>query len=304
MQQVISVVVPVYNGAKTLADLFARTQKVLTGLGYKFQMVFVDDCSPDDSWRVINDLKRVHGDEVRAIRLARNAGQHNATLCGIHQSSGDIIVTIDDDLQIPPEEIPKLIETHKTSGSDLVYGVFKQKKHSFVRNIGSWMVNRFFSMFANTYGNGSSFRLITKQLAEHLKTLSHRYLLLDEVLSWYTNNITSVTVDHHVRSGGRSGYNIIKLIFLTINYVISYTVLPLRFMTYLGIFGSLITFILGLFYIYDKYVNAVELGFTSLIVAIFFSTSLILFSLGIIGEYVSRLFVRDGVPNYTIKEVK
>ncbi len=304
MQQLISVVVPVYNGAETLEALFARTQAVLVGAGYRFRMVFVDDSSPDNSWQVICKIKAENPDAVMAIRLARNAGQHNATLCGIHHSDGDLIVTIDDDLQIPPEEIPKLLEVREKTGADLVYGVFKEKRHSLFRNVGSWMVNKFFSLFANTYGNGSSFRLITQDLAANLKLLNHRYLLLDEVLSWYTNHINSVLVEHHFRSGGRSGYNIVKLMFMTINYVISYTVLPLRFMTYMGIFGSIITFGLGIAYIYEKLFNAVELGFTSLIVAIFFSTSLILFSLGIIGEYVSRLFVREGVPNYSVKEVK
>lgn len=300
----ISVVVPVFNGANSLEALFHRTQKVMDGLGMDFQIVFVDDRSPDNSWDVINDLKQRYPKNVKAIRLAKNAGQHNATLCGIHHSSGSLIVTIDDDLQVPPEEIPKLIAKRDETGADLVYGLFKDKKHSAVRNLGSLLVNKFFYLFANTNGGGSSFRLITKELADHLKSLHQKYLLLDEVLSWYTNSVTSTTVEHHARMDGRSGYSLFKLVLLTFNYIISYTVIPLRFMTWVGMIGALVTFILSLYYIYDKLFNAVELGFTSLIVAVFFSTSLILFSLGIIGEYISRLFVRDGSPHYIVKEVK
>lgn len=300
----ISVVVPVFNGAQTLDDLFHRTQEVMAGLGMDFQVIYVDDRSPDNSWEEIERLKVLYPKHVKAIRLAKNAGQHNATLCGIHHSTGDFIVTIDDDLQIPPEEIPKLLQQRDDSGADLVYGVFKDKHHSYWRNAGSYMVNKFFYLFANTNGGGSSFRLITRELADHLKTLHQKYLLLDEVLSWYTNSVSSVTVEHYPRTKGQSGYSFFKLVLLTLNYVINYTVIPLRFMTWVGMLGALVTFVLSIYYIYDKLFNAVELGFTSLIVAVFFSTSLILFSLGIIGEYISRLFVRDGSPHYIVKEVK
>ena len=302
--ETISVVVPVFNGAKSLPALYDRTSQSMEQLQLGFDIVFVDDCSPDDSWQVISKLKAEHPQRIKAIRLAKNSGQHNATLCGIHHSTGDIIITIDDDLQIPPEEISKLLDKHKDSGCDLVYGVFKKKQHSTFRNVGSWMVNKFFKLFAHTSGHGSSFRLITRNLADNLKNLNQKYLLLDEVLSWYTNSVCSVSVDHHQRLQGKSGYSTARLILMTINYVINYTVIPLRLMTYLGLFGSFLTFIISLYYIYDKLFNAVELGFTSLIVSIFFSTSVILFCLGIIGEYVSRLFAREGSPHYIIREIK
>lgn len=300
----ISVVVPVFNGSQSLDALFNRTRAVMDQNGHSFEMVFVDDCSPDDSWQQILALKEKHPTKVRAIKLAKNTGQHNATLCGMHHSEGDLIVTIDDDLQIPPEEITKLVEKHRESGCDLVYGVFKDKKHSLVRNAGSWMVNKFFRIFAHTSGDGSSFRLMTRQLAGNLKHLNQKYLLLDEVLGWYTNSICSVTVTHHARTLGASNYSTLRLVFITINYIINYTAIPLRLMTYVGLLGSMVTFIISLYYIHAKLFKAVELGFTSLIVSIFFSTSVMLFCLGIIGEYISRLFTKDGSPHYIIKEIK
>lgn len=299
-----SVVVPVYNGALTLEDLYNRTSAVMAGLNKSFEMILVDDASHDGSWDTINHLKAKFPDTVTGIRLLKNTGQHNATLCGIHHSKGNLVITIDEDLQHPPEDIVKLYECHLKNDADLVYGVPVKRQHSFIRNLGSKFVNKFFNVFAHTSGDGSSFRLITRDVAKNMKNLQQKYLLLDEVLSWYTNNIWTVEVGHNKREKGESGYSTLRLVFLTINYIINYTAIPLRLMTYMGIAGSIVTFLISVYYIYDKIFNAVELGFTSLIVAIFFSTSLILFSLGIIGEYISRLYVRDGSPHYIVKEIK
>jgi undecaprenyl-phosphate 4-deoxy-4-formamido-L-arabinose transferase len=305
MQRVAyAIVVPVYNGADTLNELFERTKQTMASIDASFRMVFVDDCSKDGSWDNIKTLKKKYPTQVTAIKLARNSGQHNATLCGLHHCNADFVVTIDDDLQIPPEEIPKLIARQKETEADLVYGVFDAKKHAPIRNAGSWFVNKFFYYFANTSGNGSSFRLVSSNLAERLRNVNQKYLLLDEVLSWYTSGVSNVNVEHLQRAKGRSGYSALKLMLLTFNYIINYTVLPLRLMTYLGIFGSIICLILSVIYVYQKLSYDVELGFTSLIVAIFFSTSLILFCLGIIGEYISRLYVKDGSTYYVIKEIR
>ncbi len=305
MQRVAyAIVVPVYNGADTLNELFERTKQTMASIDATFRMVFVDDCSKDGSWDNIKALKKKYPTQVTAIKLARNSGQHNATLCGLHHCNADFVVTIDDDLQIPPEEIPKLIARQKETEADLVYGVFDAKKHAPIRNAGSWFVNKFFYYFANTSGNGSSFRLVSSNLVERLRNVNQKYLLLDEVLSWYTSSVSNVNVEHLQRVQGRSGYSALKLMLLTFNYIINYTVLPLRLMTYLGIFGSIICLILSIIYVYQKLSYDVELGFTSLIVAIFFSTSLILFCLGIIGEYISRLYVKDGSTYYVIKEIR
>lgn len=304
MQRVsYAIVVPVYNGADSLNELFRRTEHTMASIDATFRMVFVDDCSSDNSWEIIKALKKQHPQQVTSIKLARNTGQHNATLCGLHHANADFAITIDDDLQIPPEEIVKLINCQKESEADLVYGLYVEKRHAALRNAGSWFVNKFFYYFANTSGEGSSFRLVSGDLAERLRNVNQKYLLLDEVLSWYTSSVANVQVEHQLRQKGRSGYSAFKLVFLTLNYIINYTVLPLRLMTYLGIFGSLICLVLSIIYIHQKLSYDVELGFTSLIVAIFFSTSLILFCLGIIGEYISRLYTKDGSPYYVIKEI-
>lgn len=305
MQRVsYAIVVPVYNGAECLGELFERTKATMDSIESTFRIVFVDDYSKDHSWEVIKALKKKYPKQVTAIKLARNTGQHNATLCGLHHANADFAITIDDDLQVPPEEILKLVDKQKETEADLVYGIYVEKRHAPLRNAGSWFVNKFFHYFANTSGEGSSFRLVNGELVDRLRNVNQKYLLLDEVLSWYTSSVANVAVDHQSRTNGRSGYSAIKLVLLTLNYIINYTVLPLRLMTYLGIFGSLICLVLSIIYIYQKLSYDVELGFTSLIVAIFFSTSLILFCLGIIGEYISRLYTKDGSSYYVIKEIR
>lgn len=298
-------VVPVFNSETSLFPLFERTKAVFDKMGASFQLILVDDASRDGSWGKIVKLKEQYPQQIKAIRLAGNCGQQKATLCGINNHEGKMVVTIDDDLQIPPEEIERLIDAYQKDRSDLVYGLFDSKRHSFMRNAGSWAFNKLFAIFASTSGKGSSFRLITAELASKLASVNQKHLLLDEVLHWFTSNIGYVKVNHQARVGGQSGYTVPKLIAISLRYIIYYTVVPLRLMTFIGLLSSLISFILGIVFIYNRVVNAAPLGFTALIVAISFSTSVILFSLGIIGEYISRFYVLEHTrPSYEIREIK
>ncbi len=299
-----SVVVPVYNSEQSLHLLFERVQAYFAIRNNSFEVIFVDDESQDNSWGEIAKLKEKYPQLVRAIRLARNIGQQKATLCGINNSNGNLIVTIDDDLQIPPEEISKLIDVYMQEKSDLVYGLYDTKHHSAFRNFGSRVFNLFFGRFASTTGKGSSFRLLTKQIAERLKGINQKYLLLDEVIQWFTSHIAYCNVEHQKRELGKSGYSGFKLIRIALSYIFYYTIIPLRLMTYLGFVFSIGSFILSLVYIYRYWALDVEPGFTTIIITIFFSTSVILFSLGIIGEYISRIYVQEiSRPPYVIKEM-
>lgn len=300
-----SVVVPVYNSEQFLVQLFARTKALFDKLGVSFQMVLVDDASKDHSWAQILKLKEQHPQQIKAIRLAGNCGQQKATLCGINNSEGKMVVTIDDDLQIPPEEIEKLIEEYRNTRAELIYGLFDSKRHSLLRNLGSWTFNKIFALFASTSGKGSSFRLMTSDIAKRFGSVNQKHLLLDEVLHWFTGNISYVKVNHNERAGGSSGYTILKLVAISLRYIVYYTVVPLRLMTYIGFLSSLVSFIVGVVFLYNRLVSDVQLGFTAIIVAISFSTSVILFSLGIIGEYISRFYVSEFTrPVYEIKEIQ
>lgn len=298
-----SVVVPVYNSETTLHELTQLLIKFFDQLDASYELIFVDDASRDNSWKVLKSIKKEYPNVIKLYRLAKNAGQHNATLCGILHANGQFIITIDDDLQTLPAEIAKLIRRQQETSADLVYGTFSKKHHSLLRNLGSRFVNAFFKYFSHTYGNGSSFRLINRNITESMSSFYQKYLLLDEILCWHTDNITHIEVEHRPRPNGHSGYTLLRLFFLTINYMINYTVVPLRIMTYGGLIASLMAFAVGLYYIYKKLYDYVELGFTSLIVAIFFCSGLILFCLGILGEYITRIYSKESSrPLYVIKE--
>ena len=297
-----SIVVPVYNSENTLDELFRRIKQTFHSMGKSFEVIFVDDFSEDKSWKKLKELKRENPQEIKAIKLSKNFGQHSAILCGLNFVENSVI-TLDDDLQIPPEEIPKLIETLNESDADVVYGIFEQKKHSFFRNIGHHLIERIFKEFANTSGKGSSFKLIDFSIVEKIRIQNQQFIYIDEILSWFTNNIDYVTVKHLPREG-TSSYSTAKLFLMTFNLLINYTVFPLRMMTYFGLFVSIISACFGLYFLFMKLLFGAEIGFTALIVAIFFSTSLVMFCMGIIGEYISRLYInQSNRPTFLIKTV-
>lgn len=298
-----SVIIPVYNGALFLNELFSRLQKVFTKLNQSFELIFVEDCGQDNSWDVLKAIKKQHPQLVTIIKLTRNFGQHNAILCGMHHCKGQSVITIDDDLQTPPEEIPKLIAEHKRNGADVVYGVYPIKQHAWFKRIGSEIVRKTFKYGAGTRNEGSSFRLISSVVVQEIRSHSHSFIYIDEVLQWYTQKVSAVDVRHLPRASGKSNYPLLKLIFFTLNLIVNYTAIPLRIMTYGGLFFSVVFFFVGLFYIYNKIANNATIGFTSLIAAIFFSTGLILFCLGIIGEYLRRIYIaQNQKPQFSIRE--
>jgi len=299
-----SVIVPVFNSDQTLSELFNRTQAVFSSAGLSFEMVFVDDFSHDNSWNVLTQLKSEHPENVVAIRLAKNFGQHNAVFCGMDHAKGELIITLDDDLQIPPEEIPKLIKVYHETDADLVYGYFGKKRHSIIRNFGSYFIKNSSRILLKSPGEGSSFRLITAKLAANILKHQQHFVYIDELLLWYTSNIRFVEVKHLKRAIHRSGYSTWKLFQLSANIVIYYTAVPLRIMTYGGFILSVLSLLLGIRFIVNKIVHDVPLGYTSLIVTILFSTSVIMLCLGLIGEYLTRIYqVQNKKPPYSIKKI-
>lgn len=299
-----SVIVPVYNSEQTLTELYNRIAAVFSKTGCAFELVFVDDFSQDKSWEVLSQLKKEHPDSITAIKLAKNFGQHNAVFCGLEHAQGELIITIDDDLQIPPEEITKLIEVYKEKDADLVYGYFGKKKHSLVRNLGSYFIKKSSRILLQSPGEGSSFRLLTKGLATNILKHQQHFMYIDELFLWYTGNIAFTEVEHKKRTVNRSGYSTWKLFQLSANIIIYYTAVPLRIMTYGGFLLSVLSFIIGIRFIINKMVNNVPLGYTSLIVAILFSTSIIMLCLGLIGEYLSRIYqVQNKKPPYSVKKI-
>lgn len=300
---VYSVIVPVYNSKDTLEELYNQLVYFFTLKVISFEVIFIDDCSNDGSWDVIEELQQQHT-QITGIKLSKNSGQHHATSCGITHAKGDFIITIDDDLQIFPCEIEKLISTQHQTKADVVYGIYPQKKHSIIRNWGSRLFEAIFKKYAQTISKGSSFKLIKADIAHKMASHNIKHLYIDEIINWYTQRIVTVEVEHRPRQYGKSGYTFFGLIFMSLNYIVNYTILPLRIMTYLGFLFSFFSFIISIYFIYKKLFYGAELGFTALITAIFFSTGILLFCFGIIGEYIRRLFdVSYNKPVYNIEKV-
>lgn len=305
MQQVeYSVVVPVYNSESTLKELFDRISRLFEQLDKSYEVIFVEDGGQDASWDVLEELKSRFPDKITAIKLNKNYGQHNASICGFQFANGGHIITIDDDLQNPPEEIKKLIEAAETEDPDVVYGLYNKKQHSRIRNIGSASVKKTSKLLLKGIGKGSSFRMIKKDLVEKLLGHQNHFMFIDEVLLWYTEDFSFVLVDHHKRVSGKSGYSRKKLFNMISDLVYFYTNIPLKLMVWGGIIVSLISFLLGIQFILRKLLYDIPLGYTSLIVTILFSTSIIVFSLGIIGGYLSRIYlVQNKKPPFSIQKV-
>ena len=302
----ISIVIPVYNSAGSLQELHERISTTMNGLGKSYEIILVDDGSRDGSWKTLKKVKEMGGDTIVAVRLEKNVGQHGAIICGFNFSRGSLVITMDDDLQHPPEEIPKLIAKYEESEPDVVYGIYKVRGHNRVRSAGSYIVQKSAKYFADYKGGvGSSFRLFNRMVIDKIKGHPQNFVFIDEIIHWYTGDIDTVEVEHHERKVGKSTYSLFKLTRLYLNILINYTAWPLKLMIYGGMLASFISFLVGFFFIIKKvFFNTDVEGFTALIVAVTFSSSLILMSLGIIGQYLYKIYQhQNGKPPYAVNKV-
>jgi undecaprenyl-phosphate 4-deoxy-4-formamido-L-arabinose transferase len=298
----ISVVVPVLNSESTLRDLFARTSAVLSGMDLDFEIIFVDDGSVDSSWRVIRELKASSSGRVRGLKLARNSGQQAATVCGLQQASGRWVVTLDDDLQTPPEEIPKLWNIAADETSDVIYGICPAQNHGFMHRVGSYLFRVLVRRMAPSVPSASSFRLIRREILESFQHSSGAWLFLDPALAWFTSDMATVEVRHEKRLNGRSSYSLAKLAHMAITILVIYSTLPLQFMIWFGLFSAILSFCIGIYYLIIKLTSNVPPGFSALIVMMTFAFGVILLSLGILGIYISKIYnMSTGQPSFTVR---
>jgi undecaprenyl-phosphate 4-deoxy-4-formamido-L-arabinose transferase len=291
----ISVVVPVYNSEGTLRDLVARLEPVLrqrAGDG-RFEVILVNDGSRDTSWDVI---QRIAHEQpfVRGINLMRNFGQHNTLICGIRAARFDTICTIDDDLQNPPEEMPKLLDA-LPGGADVVYGAPEHEQHGLWRNLASQVAKIVLqkAMGATTARNISAFRVFRTRLRRAFDNYRGPYVSIDVLLTWATSRFAVVRVRHDPRTIGRSNYTLRKLLVHALNMLTGFSVWPLRIASLVG-FGFTLFGVGVLLYVLIRYLiqGSTVAGFPFLasVVAIFSGAQL--FALGILGEYLARLHFR------------
>jgi undecaprenyl-phosphate 4-deoxy-4-formamido-L-arabinose transferase len=296
-----SIVVPVYNGEKTVEALFQQTQKFFESNKLSFEMIFVHDCGPENSWEVLTKLKQKYPNKIIIIKLSRNFGQHNAVICGIESSNGEFVITMDEDLQHNPFDIERLIEEQTKADYDVVYGKYENREHSNTRNLGSWFLKKMIVVgIPDIHPDYSSFRLIKKDIAKSTVNMHNSYTFLDGYISWITTHCSSCIVRHNIRQGGESSYSFKKLVNHTINIFITFSNYPLKLVTTGSIVIFIITSLYSCYVIYRELVyDDFAMGYPSIIISIGFGVSAILLTLGIIGEYIYRINLKTTKrPNY------
>jgi undecaprenyl-phosphate 4-deoxy-4-formamido-L-arabinose transferase len=300
----ISVVVPVYNSAGSLDELVRRLALAFDALAREYEIVFVNDGSADASWERIAELYALD-ERVRGLNLMRNYGQHNALLAGIRAARHPLVVTLDDDLQNPPEEIPKLL-AKLDEGFDVVYGSFTERQFGFWRNVGTsitklalrWVIG------SEVASKVSAFRAFRTDLRQAFASYNAPYVSIDVLLSWGTTRFGSVPVAHSARAEGRSSYSFARLATHALNVMTGFSTRPLRFASLIGLaftfFGMVVLgVVLGTYLIEGGSVPGFP--FLASVIAIFSGAQLL--TLGIIGEYLARMHLRVmDRPPFAVRE--
>jgi glycosyltransferase involved in cell wall biosynthesis len=300
----VSVVVPVYNGERTLEALVTRLEGVLETPLSRFEIILVDDGSRDGSWPAIRELAASHH-EVRGISLMRNYGQHNALLVGIRSARHPIVVTLDDDLQNPPEEIPKLLSKLE-AGCDVVYGTPEVRHDSLWRRVASGIVRWILrsALGTDVARHASSFRAFRTELRDAFADYRSSFVSIDVLLTWGTSRFAAVTVEHRPREVGRSNYGFARLLLTALDVMTAFSTRPLRLASLIG-FAFTLLGMLVLVWVVGRYFwlgySFPGFPFLASVIAIFSGAQL--FALGIIGEYLARVHLRSmGRPIAVVRD--
>ncbi|MCA0231509.1 MAG: glycosyltransferase family 2 protein [Bacteroidetes bacterium] len=299
----LSVIIPVYNSEQTINRLVEHVLETLDRT--TLEIVLVNDGSRDRSEQVCTELAKRFS-EVKFISLRRNSGEFNAVMCGLNHASGDYCVMIDDDFQNPPTEILKLVETAQQGDYDVVYSFYATKKHSWFRNFGSWLVNRVTTWLLEKPNDLylSSFKLINQAVVQEIIKYKGPYPYLDGLIFRVTRNVGRVQVSHNAREEGESGYTLRKLTSLFMTILFGYSLKPLRLLTATGLAFSGFSILAVLI---DLVLYAIHSEFfilNSVLILLTFFSGLILTCLGIVGEYIGRIFMaQSGLPQYVEKMV-
>jgi len=299
------VVVPAYRSAASLPELVRELEPVLEAATAQYELILVDDGSSDATWAVIEELAQGR-DWIKGVRLMRNYGQHNALLCGIRRARYELILTMDDDLQHPPEEIPKLLERLGPE-TDVVYGTPAVEQHGLWRDVAT-QVTKFAlqsAMGAPIARKASAFRVFRTQLRDAFATYDAPYVSIDVLLTWATTRFAAIKVRQQPRVIGASNYTFRKLVVHALNMLTGFSTWPLRLASMIGFFFTLVG-TLALFYVIGRFLitggSVPGFPFLASMIAIFSGAQL--FALGIMGEYLGRMHARSmQQPTYTVRAI-
>lgn len=301
----VSFVIPCYRSAKTLPGVVTEIKETMQTLPqYSYELVLVNDCSPDDTFDVIRELAE-ENTNIMGVSLARNFGQHAALMAGFHEVSGDVVVCLDDDGQTPANEVGKLLGAIE-EGSDVVYARYANKKHSAFRNFGSrvndWMTRVMLGKPKNLYI--SSYFAARRFVVDNMIRYEHSYPYVIGLVLRATKNITNVDVKHREREIGTSGYTMKKLLALWFNGFTAFSIKPLRIATVMGCITAAAGFLYGIYTVIKKFVNpAVPVGFSAMMSALVFIGGMIMLMLGMIGEYIGRMYISmNRSPQFVVRE--
>ncbi|HEY3354140.1 MAG TPA: glycosyltransferase family 2 protein [Polyangia bacterium] len=286
-----SIVIPCYGSEGTVAPLLERLDQVCAGLGLTHEVVFVNDDSPDGAGDVLDELQRRHPDHVGVVHLMRNVGQHAAIMAGLQRTRGDVVVIMDDDLQNPPEELPKLLDALGPE-VDAVIAAPVHRRQAAWRNVGSRFVRKLTEV---TIGKPralviSSFKLLRREVVQAMLRSQVPFVFVDAEIFRVTRRVANARVEHHERPSGRSGYTLRKLVGLTANLVFNHSALPLHLVSAIGAVAAAGALLLALWILVRHLVGVPQqLGWPSLAVLISFLGGLTLLSLALIGRHLVRI---------------
>ena len=301
----ISFVIPCYRSQKTLAGVIHEVQETMATLnGYTYEIILVNDASPDDTFSEIRRLCK-ENDNIIGIDMAKNFGQHSALMAGFHEVSGEIVVCLDDDGQTPANEVGKLLDKIN-EGYDVVYAEYANKRHSKFRNFGSHlnsiMTEQLLEKPKDLYL--SSYFAVRRFIVEEMIRYDNAYPYITGLVLRSTKNICNVEVKHREREVGESGYSLSKLLGLWLNGFTSFSVKPLRLATFSGLFAAFLGVVFIIVTVIRRLIDQnIPIGWSSTISVILLMGGMILFVLGFIGEYIGRIYICiNHSPQYVIRE--
>lgn len=301
----LSFVIPCYRSENTIETVVQEIcDTVATRSGIDYEIVLVNDCSPDGVWLVIKRLA-ANDNHIKGICLAKNFGQHCALMAGYGQATGDYVISLDDDGQTPASESFKLVDKLE-EGFDVVYGYYEHSAQHLFRRFGTW-VNK--KMAEAIIGQPktlrtTSFFIMRKFIVEEIVRYPHPFAYISGLVFRATKNLGNIEVQHRRRIEGESGYTIAGLIGLWINGFTAFSVKPLRAATFIGLLCALVGFVAGLYVVYQKFLNPeIPVGYTSILATLLFVGGMIMLLLGLIGEYVGRIYISiNQSPQYVVRE--
>jgi len=284
-----SILIPVYNSEGVVKDTIRQVVAEMTKNELQFEIVLVNDGSPDNSWEKLVELSEEYP-QVRAVNLLKNYGQHSAVICAMAHAKGDYMITMDDDLQNPPAELIKLIEKIN-EGYDLVFAKFHQKKHSSFRKFGTNVINYINGKVFNKPKDITltNFRIFKRKVAERAVSYKTNHPYIPGLLLMHASKIANVYTEHHARQIGTSNYSIWKILALVSRLLFNYSSYPLRLLSGFGLIAAAISFLYGILILIRAVVTGIAVpGWTSIIVLLAFFNGILILMLGVMGVYISR----------------